>query len=125
MSGAAQLDPFLFAAEEDKSDFWDQKEAVALCRLVEGIAPQFKCHVALTGGSLYKDGLRKDADILFYRVRQVEALDKEGLLDALAANGFEHYRRFGWVIKAKYLGKDVDLFFPEYVGGPDSEGGYA
>ena len=59
--------------------------AVALCREIEKIAPNFGCHVALTGGCLYKDGARKDIDILFYRIRQVEKIDHEGLKQALQA----------------------------------------
>lgn len=52
---------------------WTQEEAIQLCRLLEALAPTFGCHVALTGGCLYKDGERKDCDILLYRIRQVTA----------------------------------------------------
>lgn len=45
--------------------FWTQAEAIALCREIEQICPRFGCHVALTGGCLYKDGPRKDADLLY------------------------------------------------------------
>ena len=53
--------------------------AVTLCRLIETFAPQYGCHVALTGGCLYKNGDRKDIDVLFYRIRQVEKIDHDGL----------------------------------------------
>ena len=96
---------------------WTQEEAIQLCRLLEALAPTFGCHVALTGGCLYKDGERKDCDILLYRIRQVSAIDTEGLFAALSLIGFEGIAGFGWVFKAKYKGKSVDLFFPEEVGG--------
>lgn len=89
------------------------EKAVILCRRIEAICPPFGCHVALTGGALYKDGERKDADILFYNVRQVDALDRPGLLDALQKIGFVLGEQHGWVQKATYKGHDVDLFFPE------------
>lgn len=89
------------------------EKAVILCRRVEAIAPKFGCHVALTGGTLYKDGERKDVDLLFYNVRQVDALDRHGLLDALKEIGFVLGRQHGWVQKATYKDHAVDLFFPE------------
>lgn len=44
--------------------------AVELCRIVEAGAANYGCHIALTGGCLYKDGDRKDFDLMFYRIRQ-------------------------------------------------------
>lgn len=41
-------------------DGWTQAEAIALCRKIEDVCPAFGCHVALTGGVLYKLGERKD-----------------------------------------------------------------
>jgi hypothetical protein len=105
---------------------WTHDEAVALCRDVEAICPAFGCHVALTGGTLYKDGPRKDADILFYRIRQVERIDEAGLFAALAEIGVERTTGFGWCIKAKFGGKSIDCFFPEedgeYTQGEDDDG---
>jgi hypothetical protein len=37
---------------------WQLDDAMRLSRLVEGVCPPFGCHVALTGGLLYKDGPR-------------------------------------------------------------------
>lgn len=34
---------------------WTQAEAVALAKKIEAVCPAFGCHVALTGGLLYKD----------------------------------------------------------------------
>lgn len=92
---------------------WTQKEAGAICRQFEKVAPEFGAHVALTGGLLYKDGPRKDCDILFYCIRQWDAIDEEGLLAALERLGLVIVQQYGWVRKAKWFGKDVDLFFPE------------
>lgn len=95
---------------------WQTSEAMALCRLIEAVAPDYGAHVALTGGLLYKDGARKDADILLYRIRQVEFIDMLGLCEALEKIGIEIGNDYGWCVKAKYQGKPVDLFFPEHDG---------
>lgn len=96
---------------------WTQIEAIKLCREIESISPQFGAHVALTGGLLYKDGQRKDADILFYRIRQWKQIDSEGLFAALKASlGIEKTGGFGWCHKATWNGKPIDFFFPEEDG---------
>ncbi|WP_315136425.1 hypothetical protein [Achromobacter marplatensis] len=96
---------------------WTQQEAIDLCIAVEAICPPFGCHVALTGGTLYKDGPRKDCDLLFYRIRQVEEIDQAGLFEALKAIGVERKSGFGWVHKAVYGGLNIDMFFPEAEDG--------
>lgn len=107
------LDHLTALLELDKQFVWDHEDAVEICRLLEPIAPEYGCHVALTGGCLYKDGKRKDADILFYRIRQWPVIDEIGLLNKMREIGFEIIRRKGWVVKALYEGKPLDLFFPE------------
>jgi hypothetical protein len=96
----------------------DIRDAIELATLVESLCPAFGCHVALTGGTLYKAGPRKDIDLLFYRIRQVDTIDRAGLLYTLEQNGFTLGARKGWVRKATYLHRHgftltVDLFFPE------------
>jgi hypothetical protein len=93
---------------------WTQQEAIALCRQVETICPAFGCHVALTGGLLYKDGPRKDCDLLFYRIRQIPAIDTDGLFVALERQ-FAIFKLsgFGFVFKAEHKGREIDCFFPE------------
>lgn len=97
---------------------WTRAEALLLCIEIENLAPQFGCHVGLTGGLLYKPGARKDCDLLFYRIRQAPKIDLEGLFGALADIGLVH--EYGtherWCIKARYEGKRVDCFFPEFYG---------
>jgi hypothetical protein len=95
------------------SEKWTQAEAIAMCILLEAVCPAYGCHVALTGGTLYKQGPRKDADVLFYRIRQIETIQMEPMWAALAAVGFEMKKGFGWCYKATYQGKSVDCFFPE------------
>lgn len=96
---------------------WTQSEAIELCRKVESICPMFGCHVALTGGLLYKDGDRKDCDLLFYRIRQAREIDLAGLWDALRSIGLNKKSGFGWCYKAEFNGKHVDCFMPEEQGG--------
>jgi hypothetical protein len=95
-----------------------QVQAIELCRMVEEVCPAFGCHVALTGGQLYKDGGRKDIDILFYRIRQVDKIDVEGLFEAIEREiGLKKVGGFGWCHKAEWNGFSVDVFFPEEPGG--------
>lgn len=93
--------------------FWTQDAAVAICRDIEAICPIFGYHVALTGGTLYKEGERKDLDILFYSVRQNKTPDRHGLIEALGSIGFSAFLEYGWMNKAKHAGRNVDIFFPE------------
>src|SRR5690554_5181244 len=90
--------------------------AVELCRKIEEFAPQYGSHVALTGGCLYKDGDRKDIDLLFYRIRQVDDIDYTGLFNALSGIGFSDCNGFGWLFKSTYAGVNIDMFFPEEEG---------
>ena len=96
---------------------WTQQEAIALCREIEAICPAYGCHVALTGGLLYKSGPRKDCDLLFYRIRQTPKIDFDGLWIALAKIGLEQTSGFGWCFKGHYCGKPIDMFSPEEAGG--------
>lgn len=97
---------------------WTHQEAVDLCIAIEAVCPKAGCHVALTGGVLYKPGARKDLDLLFYRIRQVEMIDKEELFESLRSVGiFVKPGGKGWIHKAAFLNghesRPIDLFFPE------------
>lgn len=102
---------------------WTIADAVELCRSIEAIAPTYGCHVAITGGVLYKDGARKDLDILFYRVRQADKVDVAGLFAALEAAGIARITVADdrWCIKASYQGKPIDCFFPDHQQGSYDE----
>lgn len=102
------------------SDAWTQAEAISLCRKIEDVCPAFGCHVALTGGLLYKLGERKDLDILFYRIRQVPEIDLVGLFKALLSLGIVLVKDIepdGFCIKATHRGRKIDCFFPEAEAG--------
>ena len=96
---------------------WTHNEAVALCCLIEAVAPKYGYHVALTGGCLYGKGSRADCDIVLYRIRQVESPDETGLFNALAGMGFGCCAHFGFCAKCHWNGKPLDLLFPESSGG--------
>lgn len=96
---------------------WTQQEAIELCKQVEAICPKFGCHVALTGGLLYKDGERKDCDLLIYRIRQTSIISYDGLWEALKTIGLHMIRGYGWCYKCEFNGKPVDVFDPEEMGG--------
>jgi hypothetical protein len=104
---------------------WNTNEAIELCKRLEPIAAQFKCHVALTGGLLYKDGPRKDCDIIVYKEKFDVLLDRDGLLAAFAAVDLIEQVTWPRVTKATYLGAHVDLIFPEedgeYIAGEEAK----
>lgn len=100
---------------------WTQSDALEMCRVIETFCPASGCHVALTGGLLYKAGMRKDCDILFYRIRQLQEINMEQLWESLSLIGFQKQSGFGWCFKATYKDKPVDCFFPEEQGGPTYE----
>jgi hypothetical protein len=106
-------------------NMWAHEEAVALATLVEMVCVKAGCHVALTGGLLYKSGARKDCDFLFYRIRQIEKIDMDLLWKELATVGVMKTGGFGWCYKAQFTGKQIDCFFPEEQGGEYKEGGAA
>jgi len=91
---------------------WTQSEAIKLCCdiYIENTAP--------SGGCLYKSEgtTRKDCDILFYRIRQVKKIDKQHLFKILSNIGISITHDYGWCVKEKYKGKNIDMFFPEDDG---------
>src|SRR5271155_1027994 len=91
---------------------WNQAEAIAMCRAIEAVIPPYGYHIALTGGLLYKDGPRKDADILFYHICSATD-DWKGMWTALAFIGLQKLKgeEGMWCVKAEYEGKAVGCFF--------------
>ena len=94
-------------------------------------ASQWGFHVALTGGCLYKDGSRKDADIVVYRVRQSTSDgDHMEFLKAMqSAIGLTVLQGYGnnWCTKCHYQGRDLDILYPEAArlpAGTMSDSGY-
>ena len=93
------------------------QDALELCRTIEPIAERCGGHVALTGGTLYKDGDRKDLDILIYRLRQVKAFDWDKFKRLSAVVGIYWGPDYGWCKKAIWGGHRIDFFDPDAVSG--------
>ena len=101
---------------------WSLEEGLALCTAIHEMPSQkFNCHPALTGGLLYKQGLRKDCDIVIYQRGDVggkrEPIDWVNLWIALQGIGLLLITDFGYVKKCTYHGKQVDVFDPTEDGG--------
>lgn len=93
----------------------NQDKAIKLCKvLYSKIGKDAGYFPALTGGQLYKEGSRKDIDVVIYRHRQnTSPFEMEDIEDLLIDIGFYDFRYFGFVTKAKWKGLDIDLFNPE------------
>lgn len=102
---------------------WTQHEAIALCVKLEKFAPKFGCHVALSGGCLYKEGPRKDVDIVLYRIRQAPAINFVGLFEEMEKMGVTKLSGFGFCHKSIYNGSHIDFLSPEEDEGeyPENE----
>ena len=114
------------ATLQSTSEKWTQEQAIKLCRKIEPIAFYNKFHIALTGGLLYKNGERKDCDIIVYSIRYSYKNDEEFqdgkklFLDSLKEIlSFHTIRDHGFVVKSIYEGKTVDIMFPEDDGNYD------
>ena len=101
------------------SKTWNRDDAIAMCQQLEAVVPACGAHVALTGGCLFKDGDRKDLDVVIYRIRQDDRIDGPKLMEALVELGF--VLKIGapscWLMKAEHNGRKVDFLFPENEGG--------
>lgn len=106
---------------EKYSRYWTQQEALALCVQLEPIAEKCGGHVALTGGALYKRGLRKDVDIIVYRVRQVEQFNWPLFFSMIKSRlGIVQGTDYGWCKKAALNGRVIDFFDPDEDAFPDT-----
>jgi len=63
---AKQANSLTEAVAEVKNG-WDLESAVKACVSIESIIEPLGFHVALTGGTLYKAGVRKDMDLFIYQ----------------------------------------------------------
>ena len=92
---------------------WTKTNALAFCRDAEQFAAPANCHVALTGGCLYRHGPRRDLDIVFYRHGGICEIDKAALFAGLHNSGVRRISGSGW----RYVGYhrlfgQVDFLFP-------------
>ena len=92
---------------------WNHESALRLVQEIEAICPQYGCHVGLTGGCLYKDGDRKDCDIILYRIRQTPTINLKGLFEALKPLAIDVVGGFGWCYKATHPIGPIDILIPE------------
>jgi hypothetical protein len=92
---------------------WTLSQARSLCFLLEEIAPKFGAHIGLTGGVLYREGNRKDCDIVVYRHGgREEPIDRVGFSRACCEIlGMTCVRGTGRVYKMLFVGKQVDFLF--------------
>lgn len=104
----------------DGDTTWTTSEGVELCKLIQNVSPKFNCHPALTGGLLYKDGPRKDCDIVIYQRGETggerKDIEWEGLWESLGTIGLKLVKDHGYVKKCEYQGKTVDIFDPPNEG---------
>lgn len=104
-----------------EANIWTQEDAIQLCRLLYPLMIPYGFFPALTGGTLYQSGPRKDCDIILYRHRQLEP-DLEGLGKILLLAGVTTptgTRLFEsglpkWCNKGRYDGKPIDFLMPDY-----------
>lgn len=97
-----------------------QEAAIEICKEIYPKLSEAGFYPALTGGSLYKEGLRKDVDIIIYRNRQAAPqFEMTDIKDLLIELGFTDLEFFGFVTKSQYKGVSVDIFNPESTAGGD------
>jgi hypothetical protein len=101
---------------------WTQQEAIDFATTVEQFAPDYGCHIALTGGCLYGEGERDDADFVFYRIRQTARIAIVGLFGKLAEIGVKVVADYGFVVKVVWNEKPIDFMFPEADRGGEDYG---
>lgn len=108
-------------------EMWTLDLAVEFCRLVEEKAPEFGYHVGLTGGCLYKNGPRKDIDIIFYPHNDPDNVPKtEKFIEWLESIkvSIEPKLYYGWLRKATFEDKKLDLFFMDRINGGSGKRDY-
>lgn len=100
----------------NEDEMWDLEIASMFCTLLESVASKHGFHVALTGGCLYKQGARKDCDVILYRIRtdgKRAENDINYLLEEFEELGVAIIDNFGFVVKAQFCDRMVDFLIPE------------
>lgn len=104
---------------EENTKGWELSEGVALAKKLEKALESCGYHVALGGGVLAKDGIRKDLDLFIYPHKAPDTFGGGWLWEALSSCGITHnqYRdhsNYGdakVVHQCKYRdGRTIDLF---------------
>jgi hypothetical protein len=106
------IDMFLPVEKEKQECTYEM--AYALCTDLYKVLEPKGYYPALTGGLLYKEGKRKDIDIIIYRNRQkVSSFETVDIAHLLAEVNLNITASFGFVTKAEWFGMIVDIFNPE------------
>lgn len=92
------------------------KLAIELCTKLYNKLEPHGIFPALTGGTLYKEGERKDIDIVLYTKMETGEIIYYMLEDILAKVGVVHQRNFGRVIKCFYKNIAIDFILPQFEG---------
>ena len=91
-----------------------QQDGINLCKILYDKLSPLGFYPALTGGLVYKDGPRKDIDIVIFRNRQNhDSFETTQIFHILASVGVKITGWFGFVTKAEWNGFTIDLFNPE------------
>lgn len=91
-----------------------KEDAERLCKKLFEVLYGEGYYPALTGGLLYREGSRKDIDIVIFRNRQtVTHFEMENIENLLTECGLSEFQYFGFVTKCKLGDLNVDLFNPE------------
>jgi hypothetical protein len=62
------------------------QRAIDYCRHIQRVVEPLGYHAAIGGGSVHKEGERKDIDIILYRDDRVEQDNRELITDVIAAS---------------------------------------
>lgn len=88
--------------------------AIELCMKIYDQLKDKGVYPALTGGTLYKKGDRKDIDILLYFKRENKSFETKELEKDLAEIGITDFNYVtGYLCKAKYNNINIDIMNPE------------
>ncbi len=93
------------------------EKAIYIAKFLESKLPD-KMHIGLTGGTLYKEGERKDIDFVVYSHKCYETINTSLLAGLLILIGLKEVVNYGRVIKCKFVSAegwstDVDIIVPE------------
>lgn len=92
-----------------------RSQGIELCKIIYEKLSVKGYFPALTGGLIYKEGNRKDIDIVIYRNREMPSFEISDIHGLLVDCGLKDLKHFGFVTKADWNGVVVDLFNPESV----------
>lgn len=108
--------PFPMPPSPPPSEPWVQSEALELAVKLEEVLSVVGWHVALTGGCLYKEAQRKDADFIVYRNDMSVEPNQITIIDAIRNVGLVCNAAYARVLKCTYGSKSVDIIMPELAG---------